>query len=301
MTRTNIHFPVQGIRCAGWFYSAHNPDGGRRPCVVMAHGLGAIKEMRLDVYAERFAAAGYHVLVFDYRHFGESEGEPRQLLSIPAQLQDWRAAIAHARSLSDVDAAKIVLWGSSLSGGHVIATAAREPQVAAVISQVPHFSGIAGLLAAGPMLGARLTLHGLYDALRGLLGWAPHYIRSSGKPGELALMAGPGDTEGYLNLLQAEQPFDQRVAARFALSIGLYSPGRALPKLAMPSLVQVGLDDHTTPPGPAIAACRKAPRALCKQYPAGHFTPYVGSLFETFIADQLAFLKSVLTTGANHP
>lgn len=294
MNRTDIRFSSQGIQCAGWFYDAQGEAGDLRPCVVMAHGLGAIKEMRLDAYAERFAAAGYHALVFDYRNFGGSEGEPRQLLSIPAQLQDWRAAIAHARTLPGIDPEKIVLWGSSLSGGHVIATAAREPRVAAVISQVPHFSGPAGLLATGPLQGLRLTVHGLYDALRGLSGLSPHYVRSSGTPGQLALMAGPGDTEGYLNLLPEGQIFDQRVAARFALAIGLYSPGRSLPKLAMPSLIQIGLDDHTTPPGPVISACRKAPRATLKQYPAGHFTPYVEPLFSKIIADQLDFLTSAL-------
>ena len=50
--------------------------------------------MRLDTFAERFAAAGYSCLVFDYRHFGDSDGAPRQLLSIRRQLDDWAAAIA---------------------------------------------------------------------------------------------------------------------------------------------------------------------------------------------------------------
>ena len=59
------------------------PEGaGPHPCVVMAHGFSAVREQRLDAYAERFAAAGLAVLVFDYRHFGASQGEPRQLLSI---------------------------------------------------------------------------------------------------------------------------------------------------------------------------------------------------------------------------
>ena len=63
----------------------------------MAHGLAAVKEMRLDAYAERFAAKGYHVLVFDYRHFGGSEGSPRQLLDIGKQHADWAAAVDYAQ------------------------------------------------------------------------------------------------------------------------------------------------------------------------------------------------------------
>ena len=120
-TRTDIQFPSQGLACRGWFYSAGTDK--LRPCIVMAHGFGGVKEMRLDAYAERFAAAGYHVLVFDYRHFGASDGEPRQILSIRRQHQDWRAALAHARSLPGVDAARIILWGTSFSGGHAAAVA----------------------------------------------------------------------------------------------------------------------------------------------------------------------------------
>ena len=70
-TRSEIHFPSQGERCAAWLYL---PQGGRpAPIIVMAHGLGGVRQMRLDSYAERFQAAGYACLVFDYRHFGGSQ------------------------------------------------------------------------------------------------------------------------------------------------------------------------------------------------------------------------------------
>ena len=74
--------------------------GGPAPLLVMAHGLGAVRTMRLDAYAERFSAAGYACLVFDYRNFGDSEGRPRQLLDIGMQLADWAAAVAYARTLT---------------------------------------------------------------------------------------------------------------------------------------------------------------------------------------------------------
>ncbi len=294
MARANIRFRSRKDQCAGWFYEATAAAKAACPCIVMAHGLAGTKEMRLDAYAERFVAAGYNVLVFDYRYFGESEGQPRQLLSIPAQLQDWLAAIAYVRSLPSVDSAKIALWGSSLSGGHVIVTAARDKRVAAVISQVPHMSGLAGLAASGPLAASVLTVHGLYDALRGVLGLTPHYVLSSGEPGETALITAPGESVGYLNLVPEERSFDRRVAARFALGVGLYSPARDLPKLEMPSLVQVALDDLTTPPEPAIAACKRAPKSRYKQYPTGHFQPYVEPMFAHIIKDQLNFLADVL-------
>ena len=83
MDRTDVTFPSGTDHCAAWLY---RPDdtattgAALLPVVVMAHGLGGVREERLDTFAERFAAAGYACLVFDYRHFGASGGEPRQLL-----------------------------------------------------------------------------------------------------------------------------------------------------------------------------------------------------------------------------
>jgi hypothetical protein len=65
--------------------------------------------------------------VFDYRHFGASDGQPRQLIDIAGQLDDYRAAICFARSLRGVNAKRIALWGTSLSGGHVIAVLRYRP------------------------------------------------------------------------------------------------------------------------------------------------------------------------------
>ena len=96
MTRTDVTFPSGDATCAAWLYTPTNPATGKQPIVVMAHGLGAVKEMRLDAFAERFTAAGYVCLVLDYRHFGASSGEPRQLVDIDRQLEDWRSAVAYA-------------------------------------------------------------------------------------------------------------------------------------------------------------------------------------------------------------
>src|ERR1700739_1547483 len=110
--------PRWGLRTAG---------NGDAPLLVMAHGLGAVRTMRLDAYAERFCAAGYACLVFDYRNFGDSEGAPRQLLDIRMQLQDWIVAVAYARTLAGIDHNRIGLWGTVFAGGHVIGTAGGVP------------------------------------------------------------------------------------------------------------------------------------------------------------------------------
>ena len=296
--RDDISFDSYGDACRGWFYPAQvgatgqgDAVGAPGPCVVMAHGLAAVKEMRLDAYAERFAAAGMNVLVFDYRHFGSSDGRPRQLLDIRKQHQDWGNAVAYARSRPEVDADRVALWGSSLSGGHVMAVA-RTVAPACVVAQVPHVSGPMSTKELGARGVARLVPHGLRDLTRAVRRKEPHYIPAAGRPGDLAVMTAPEAME-YLDL--APDGFDDRVAARFALAIGLYSPGRALRHLDVPVLVQVGLRDRTTPPHPAIAAAEKAPTARVSSYDVGHFTPYTGEMFETFVAEQTAFLREHLT------
>ena len=92
--RNDVAFLSQGLHCAGWLYL---PDDlkrdERRPAIVMAHGFSAVKEMYLDAFAERFVAAGFVTLVFDYRFQGASEGEPRGQIIPAEQHEDYRNAI----------------------------------------------------------------------------------------------------------------------------------------------------------------------------------------------------------------
>ncbi len=165
-SRLDVEFTSDGTTCRAWLYLPGTSTPA--PVVVMAHGLGAVRQMRLDAYAERFTAAGYACLVFDYRHFGASDGQPRQLLDIGCQLSDWSAAIAFARRRADVDGSRIILWGTSFGGGHVLVTAARDPDIAAVIAQCPFTDGLASLLAMYPQSLMKVTLRALADVVGAL-------------------------------------------------------------------------------------------------------------------------------------
>jgi cephalosporin-C deacetylase-like acetyl esterase len=77
VTRSDITFGSGSSTCRAWLYRPATTASAARPCVVMAHGFGATRDASLAPYAERFAAAGMNVLLFDYRHFGASDGEPR--------------------------------------------------------------------------------------------------------------------------------------------------------------------------------------------------------------------------------
>jgi pimeloyl-ACP methyl ester carboxylesterase len=284
MDRREVTFDSSGSRCAAWLYP------GGPACVVLAHGFGAVRTARLDAYAERFAAAGLGALVFDYRHFGDSEGEPRQLLDIGRQLDDWRAAVAYARSLDGVDPERIVLWGTSFSGGHVAVVAAEDARVAAAISQGPFADGIAALRAAGMADAWRLTVAGLRDELARLRGRPPFTIPIVGPPGRTAAMNSPDAEPGYRAMFPSGATFRNEVAGRIGPRIGFYRPFRAAPRIACPWLVCVADHDVVTPAQAALKGAMRAPRGEIRRYDAGHFDIYRGELFERVVGAQIDFL-----------
>ncbi|MDQ6744020.1 MAG: alpha/beta fold hydrolase, partial [Candidatus Dormibacteraeota bacterium] len=141
--REHIEFDAEGVTLRGWFYRPDN-TGTEVPCVVMAHGFSAIKEMRLDEYAEVFSDAGLACVVYDNRGFGASDaapGKPRQEIDPWEQIRDYQHAITYAQSRPEVDANRIGVWGSSYSAGHSYVVAAIDRRVKAVCGQVPLISG----------------------------------------------------------------------------------------------------------------------------------------------------------------
>lgn len=286
--RSDHEFDSRGTRCAAWLYRPESAEPS--PCVVMAHGFSGVREQRLDAYARRFAAAGLAVLLFDYRHFGASGGEPRQLLSIRLQLQDWEAAISTARALPGIDAGRIALFGTSLSGGHVQAIAARDRAVAAVIAQVPFCDGLRNLPALGLGHVLRLTLAGLRDALRSLLGREPYRIAAVGGPGSLAVMTTPDALPGFTNMDPPGSTWRNEICARIALTIGAYRPGTRSASIRCPILYTIAEHDVVTPANLAHDAASNAPRAEVRTCPGGHFDVYLPPLWERIIAEQIEFL-----------
>ena len=292
--REELTFPSGDVPCAAWLY---RPQGSARvPIIVMAHGLGGVREMRLDAFAERFCAAGYACLVFDYRHFGASGGEPRQLLDINRQLEDWAAAIAFARTLDGVDPDRVVLWGTSFGGGHAILAGARDQRVAAVIAQCPFTDGRASVLAAHPLSLVKATALGLRDLTGSLVGRPPTMVATAGPPGSAALMAAPDAEPGYLALVPDGVPFRNELAARLALRIGLHRPGRQAAKLACPALFCICEHDSVAPARATQRYAARAPRGEVRLYPYGHFDIYLGEPFERVVADQIEFLTRHIPT-----
>lgn len=290
--RTDVRFDSHGDECGAWFY---RPDGpGPFPVVVLCHGLGATREMGMDPYARAFAEAGVAVLAFTYRNFGDSEGEPRQVLDIGRQREDIAAAIEYVKERDDVDPARVALFGSSFGGGHVIAVAADRSDIAAVVAQCPFTDGQASGFTLGPVSTLKVGAYAAVDGVARLLGRGPVYAELAGSRGDPAMMTAHDVVDGYRALIPDDMTEDNRVAGRIGIDILFERPGRKMKDLKCPTLVCACEKDTVAPFGPTVKFAKSAPMVELKSYPVGHFDIYKGEAFEIASADQVAFLKKTL-------
>jgi uncharacterized protein len=311
-TREDLRFTSDEETCAAWLYPAAGaadatgePAGAKggpttnasapdtkAPLIVMGHGMSGTRRDRLGAFAERFAAAGVAALVFDHRGFGDSDGE-RDLFEPARQLEDWRAAIAFARSLPGIDGERVATFGSSMGGGNALAAAAEDERIAAAISQVPFLDIVLQAHRSSP----RVTAKVLAAAARG------RYLPVLGEPNEAALLNAPGAAAGWRHVVAIgeDSRWRDRISTGWLLGRP-YRPGRKAAKLHCPWLVCVGEADRVARPGPAIAAAHRAPLGELRTYPGvDHFGIYDGPAHEALLADQLAFLRRHLLGGRESP
>jgi dienelactone hydrolase len=130
-----VSYYSQGARISAVLYLPEGGGTARRPGIVLCHGFTCIKELILPDYARRFAAAGYVALAFDYRGFGESEGERGRLIPYE-QVMDIRNSITFTETLDEVDPERIGLWGTSYGAANVIYTAGIDPRPRCIVAQV---------------------------------------------------------------------------------------------------------------------------------------------------------------------
>ncbi len=301
--REEIGFDSHGETCAAWHLRGEGEayaGAAGRPCVVMAHGLAGTRDSGLLPFAEEFASAGLDVLLFDYRCFGDSSGEPRQLASPPRHRQDYQAAVECARALRGVDPERIVLWGTSWSGGHVVYAAAADPRIAAVIAQSPDLDGVRTLWMIRRYGGARqlirVTWHGIRDRVRTLFGGSPHLIPVVGPPGTLGAMTSEESDPGYHAI--AGPSWRNELTARAVLYEALNQAIGQARKVRCPLLIQAAERDSIAAPSACEPTARQAPDAELVTYPIAHFEIYLGEARERVLADQLDFLGRRLRAGA---
>ncbi|MFB6205814.1 MAG: alpha/beta hydrolase [Haloglomus sp.] len=296
--REESDFESRGELCAAWLYRPDEPamaDAADPPVVVMAHGFAGTREMRLPAFAERFAERGFAVLLFDYRSFGDSAGEPRNLVSPTRHVADWRAAVDHARSLDGVDGDRLAVWGTSFSAGHALVTAARE-DAAAYVGQVPFLDGMRTLPYLveqnGLSFGVDATKAAVDDLLRKYTFREPRYVPVVGQPGELAALSTPGSEEGYRELVPDDLDEEEwnRCAARVLLTVATYRPVEHADRVDCPALLVEAREDQLVPGSAVDATVERLDDVERVRIDGDHFEPYADA-FERAVARETAFLE----------
>ena len=295
--RRKVHFLSGEERCAAWHY-----PGANGACVIMAGGLGVTKEPAADPLAKRFNEHGFTVLAFDFRRLGESDGQPRQIARMGEQQADWQAAIEFAATLPGVDRGEIAIWGFSVSGGHVFRIASHNPQLGAAISHAPLADGQAAApnaLRHQTLLATlRLTGRAVRDFLGGLAGRRPLLVPLAAPRGTVASLSTPDALNGSraLNPGNRYPDWQQEIAARSALRVGYYRPGRHASRIRCPLLVLAYEHDGVAPPGPAIRAGQRAPRGEVVCLPGGHYEAFLDGQ-DPAVEVMLGFLNRHLLDG----
>jgi uncharacterized protein len=246
---------------------------------VLAHGFSAVKEMYLDAFAEVFAAAGVNALVFDNRNFGASDGAPRQEIDPWQQVRDYRHAITYAGTLDEVDGARIGVWGSSYSGGHVLVVGAIDRRVKAVATQVPLISGsanVAELVRSDFRAGFREQFDA--DRVARFAGDPPAMVPVVAEdPLAASALPTPDSWAWFTDTGKTRAPsWRNEVTLRTVEMLGEYEPGTYIGRISpTPLLVVVAREDHLTPAHLAIDAYEHArePKKLVI-LPGGHFDAY---------------------------
>jgi acetyl esterase/lipase len=296
--RRDVRFTCQGLSCAGWYYVPDGLSAGeKRPAIVMAHGFSAVKEMLLDNFASKFADAGFVVLVFDYRFFGESEGEPRGRLLWPEQIQDYRDAITWVSLRGEVDPNRIGVWGTSYSGGHVMFLAAYDRRIKAVVSQVPVSDVWDTYFDAMPV-----------EQRNGFLGWLASNRADAVANGNVnyITVAAPEDQpsvwplqewyDAFMRLSRDAPSWKNGITVESLETHITYEPAAPIHRISpTPLLMIVASDDVITPTQASVSDFEKAgePKKLIV-VPGRHFDAYEGPDHPAFAGPAVEWFETWL-------
>jgi dienelactone hydrolase len=277
----------------------HWPNAERRalPLIVMGHGFGSEWTFGTSETIADFTAAGFAVFTFDYRYYGESAGQPRQLLNVNKQLDDWRAVLAYVRGNPHIDNARLAIWGSSLGGGHALSIASEDYGVAAVVVQVPHCNATDSLKSVPLLALLKTTGHALYDACIGLFGGL-HTIPILSDPGEIGAMTFPGWKEQGQRLVSEGSHWQNAMPARSMLSATRYSPEKVVRNIRCPVCIHYGRRDMGVPSVSVERTAAKIKTVELHPFDGDHFDVYYDPLRAAIVSEQLAFLRRVLAISA---
>jgi pimeloyl-ACP methyl ester carboxylesterase len=274
--RTTVRIPNGfGDEIEAWVYRPKRERA--HPAVVMAHGLAAVKAGGLAPFAERFCREGFTAVAFDYRQWGGSSGQPRDVTSIPRQRQDYRTVIDWAVADPGIDETQIFVWGTSFSGLHAVELAATDGRLRGAIAQNPLVDGFAGMTMVRPTRALHLLAVGALDRLGALIGRPPRYIAAGVAPGEFGAVANAAAFAG-VEIIRPKDgtEWHNRVAARSLLGVAARRPAQKAARIRCPLMLVVAEHDTIAPVGPALRLAERAPRAELFLSRGGHYGVYEG-------------------------
>jgi alpha-beta hydrolase superfamily lysophospholipase len=263
MIREPVSFLSAGVRLQADLYRpAH---GLAVPAVVTAPGFGGVKEMLIPRYAQALVQAGIACLAFDYAGFGASDGQPRQHVDPQAQARAFRDALDAVAVHAAVDPARLGVWGTSLSGGHALVTAASDPRVRAAVALIP-FVGVP--LVPEP----RYAYEVVRDALRRALGRPMGRILAAGPPGSRAVMRSDGAAEWMANMTRDAPSYINEVTVASLWNMSRYQTASAARALRVPTRIVLATRDTITPAARVRAAFEGRSEAVdFVEFPETHF------------------------------
>ena len=299
--KTGIEFRGDdGITLRGWLQV---PDGAERPPVVlMNQGFGGHKEWGLPRLADILAEAGIAAIAYDHRNFGDSDGEPRFEADPQLQIRDYRAAITFAGTLVEVDPQRLGIFGTSLSGGHVLVLGAIDRRVRCVVSQVPTVSGWQQAIRRfNPDALAQMRERWDVDRRNRFLGQAPEVVQYASLDPSDSLSGRSMSRVAFFRGLTEEErrPWQNKITLRSSELQSEYEPGVYVSRISpTPLLMIVAEDDRTIGSDLSLELYARAlePKGLVLTK-GGHYDVY-GSEFDTAAnATRDWFSKWLLASG----
>lgn len=273
--RHDLRFACGDSECAAWLFM---PAGETKPpVVVLGHGFAGTRDSGLAPFAEEFARRGIAALAFDYRHFGASGGAPRQLVDPWRQLEDWRAAVALARKLDQVDGKRLCVWGTSLGGGLALITGANDAGIACVVAQAPQIDSNAEGEATFPGLWwvIRLLLTAWGDLAQDAVGGDPVLIPAIAPSDGFAMIVDDRAFEAARKVVERGSTYRNAVAARSIFTFDDYNPAVQAAAIRQPVLLIASRADRFVPFAATEAFAKAHPNAALIEIEGEHFDIYV--------------------------
>ena len=286
--KTSVHTLSDGIALT--LHTASDCSS-KTPVIILCHGFCGIREILLPPFAEAFVRAGFAAITFDYRGFGDSEGERGRLVP-EMQIADILSVVGWASKQPELDAGRIGLWGTSFGGCHVFAAAAQDAQIKCVVSQLAFADGE-----------ANVTGHMDDEEKRAFIATLDKMAEKQKTTGKEMFVGvnrvlSDAESKAFFEDNRAQYPkMDIKIPFLTVRETLHYKPAASAEKVNCPSLVVIAGRDTINPPEQGRAlfdAIGSTTKKLYEQADARHYDIYTGESFQQVVQVQTDWFTQYL-------